>query len=56
VALGNNHAIPKEPTVNTANPTTPHNDRLGKAVISIVVVGDASDTSEALVGCGINAV
>ena len=41
VALGNNQASPSEPTVNTSNPTTPHNDRAGKAMASIVV-----DTSE----------
>jgi hypothetical protein len=55
VASGMSQATPKDPTVNTTNPTTPHNARLGKAVTSIVVGRGASD-SEAVEGCGIKAV
>jgi hypothetical protein len=53
--LGNNQANPKEPTVNNPNPTTPHNDRLGNAVTSIVVECKASE-SEAVEGCCVKAV
>jgi hypothetical protein len=42
VALGNNHAKPKDPTVNITSPTTPYKERFGKALTSIVVECSAS--------------